>query len=94
MIGVPKVLKHFNPGDSVSAYTFSQKTWEPAQMISKCQKPRSYVIQIGSGKRYVRNRVYMRPSQIPLEIEREFDVPDNPLSHSSNISTNNLKLIN
>ncbi|XP_031335047.1 uncharacterized protein K02A2.6-like [Photinus pyralis] len=66
-----KPLSDMNAGQNVTIFNHVNKNWEPGQIVSKHDSPRSYNVQINSGETVRRNRVDLRKSH------NEFDIKQN-----------------
>ncbi|XP_014676542.1 PREDICTED: sec1 family domain-containing protein 2-like [Priapulus caudatus] len=64
-----KSLFTSQPGDRVRVQV-NEHTWQPATVKDRSDKPRSYVVETTTGRKYRRNRINIRPSK---EAEKQFE---------------------
>nr|XP_042912626.1 uncharacterized protein LOC122272725 [Parasteatoda tepidariorum] len=74
-------LSELQPKENVRILNFKNKTWEPAEVISKDKfYPRSYYVRNSSGRVFRRNRKHIRQSNTKFKIE--IDPNDDIISNS------------
>ncbi|GFT56255.1 hypothetical protein TNCV_130381 [Trichonephila clavipes] len=73
-------------------YEFSTKTWTLAKVDSRSKNTRSYIAQNSTGKTFVRNHVYLRPSDIPFTISEDIDLEMPETSESQPVLPNVLQV--
>lgn len=71
-----KDLPTLHPGQPVRVQDSSGK-WQEAEVVEKCNEPRSYIVATPSGQSLRRNRVHLRPSP-KAESTPELDIQPSP----------------
>ena len=67
-------------GQAVSSLHHQKKTWCPGKIVSKCDEPRSYVVETPNGTRLRRNRAHLRELVAsPAKTVRFSDEPTRPM---------------
>ncbi|XP_033731488.1 uncharacterized protein K02A2.6-like [Pecten maximus] len=84
-----KPREDFERGDALRVY--SDKRWEPAELINKTEYPRSYIVKAGDKARECRRNsdLLMKTREIPYlikQVERSNHVPTIPIQRPSKLS--------
>jgi hypothetical protein len=58
-------LKPLNPGQNVMIFDKYRKTWSPGFIVSKCEQPRSYMVETPNGHILRRNRNHLKELNVP-----------------------------
>ncbi|KAG8177315.1 hypothetical protein JTE90_008407 [Oedothorax gibbosus] len=91
-------LSELKPKENVRILNFKDKTWGPAQVVSKDQNfPRSYIVKDEAGKILRRNRKHIRKSNTFFKeqsdpygyVDDAFQSPNVPQTSSQNQGTHN-----
>jgi hypothetical protein len=59
-------------GQAVRVQDHDTSRWHPATVVSKCSEPRSYIIETPNGRQLRRNRVHLRESTNPVNVQSKF----------------------
>lgn len=84
-------LKPLQPGETVYVQNEKNKTWEIAKVVAKDKNPRAYIVKLGNGKMFRRNRKFIRQTKctytqnsaipyIDLDIDVSCETPDSSVN--------------